>query len=188
MKSDSEILKEAERAFDISQIKKARALLAPLIERDVAAAILLDCAYSGADVPEEEADRRYIEGVQRAAELGDAQARYRLGVFYDYGEFEEYGVTQDKVRASEIFRTLAEEGDPHCMYIYGCELLWGLGSFETDVDLGMQMLRAAIDGGSPAACMVLAKVYNDGECGYSQDLVKRDRLRSHAKELAGEDG
>ena len=36
--------------------------------------------------------------------------------------------------------------------------------------------------------MVLAKIYNDGEFGLSVNLLERDRLRTQAKELAGEDG
>ena len=54
--------------------------------------------------------------------------------------------------------------------------------------MGYHQLRAAINGGSSDACMVLAKIYNDGEFGLSVNLLERDRLRTQAKELAGEDG
>ncbi len=51
-----------------------------------------------------------MEGMFKAAELGDSKAKYRVGVFYDLGE---HGVHQNKKKASEIFKELTEQGNAH---------------------------------------------------------------------------
>ena len=119
----------AEKAFLEGQLDLLRELLPPLLEQNNPAAIRLNSCFFEAGTPPEECDRLFVEGMFKAAELGDLKAKYQVGIFYDLGDC---GVPQDKDRASMIFKDLAERGDPHCMWIYACELLWGRGAFEVD--------------------------------------------------------
>jgi len=184
VKSDTELMEEAERAFNNSQFDQAKQILAPLLERNVPDAILLDCSHFEAGLSDESMDRIYEAGVIRAADLGSMAARYIMGVWYEYGE---QGFEEDKSKASRIFKELAEEGDLHCLWIYACDLLWGRGAFKVDVELGLRMIRRAIDQGSSESCSTLAKIYNDGDFGLGPDIEERDRLRNLARELADED-
>ena len=184
MESDSEILKKAEDALDDSNLPKARELLRPLIDRNVPAAIRLNASFHEAGISEEEADRAYLEGIIEAAELGDAEARYIQGVWYDIGD---YGFDVDKEKASLIFKQLADEGDLHCLWIYACDLLWGRGAFSADPEKGISLLKDAVERGSSESCTTLAMLYNDGKFGLGPDIKTRDKYRSMAKELAGDD-
>ena len=44
---------------------------------------------------------------KKAADQGDADAQYQLGVFYENG----YGVTQDKEQAMQWYKKAAEQGN-----------------------------------------------------------------------------
>ena len=47
------------------------------------------------------------EWYRKAADQGDADAQYKLGVFYENG----YGVTQDKEQAMQWYKKAAEQGN-----------------------------------------------------------------------------
>ena len=99
---------KAEKALEDGRFTDARSILAPLVETNVPEAIRINASFFDKGTSEEEMDRRYVDGMFKAAELGDKEARYRVGIFYDVGE---YGVPLNKKRASEIFRELAEDED-----------------------------------------------------------------------------
>ena len=170
-------IEEAERAIEEGNIDDARKILAPLVDKNVAAAIRINSSFFESGMSEEEMDRIYVEGMFKAAELGDKKALYRVGVFYDLGEC---GVRVDKRRATEIFKELAEEGDAHCMWIYACERIWGRGSFPIATDQGLKLLDLAIELGSAEACITKADFYDKGEFGLDVDIEKRDELRKLA--------
>ena len=113
----------------------------------------------------------------KAAELGDLIAKYCVGVMYDIGE---YGIPQDKVRASNIFKELAENGDPHCMWIHACELIWGIGSFPKATEKGIKLLNDAARLGSAEACMTIARFHDEGSFGYKKCNELRDNFRKLA--------
>ena len=167
----------AEKAFDEGDLDLLREILPPLVKMNVPAAIRISSSFYEPGTSDEECDRIYVEGMFRAAEIGDKKAKYQVGVFYDLGE---YGITQDKVKASNIFKELAEAGDPHCMWIYASELIWGNGSFPKSTDEGLRLLNQAASNGSSGACMTIARFYNKGEFGYDKDLSKRDKYRALA--------
>jgi TPR repeat protein len=168
---------EAEKAFENGDFEKLLEILRPLLEKDVPAAIRLNACFSEAGTPDEESERHYVEGIFKAAELGDPVAKYHVGVIYDLGE---HGIPQDKMRASEIFKELAENGNPHCMWIYACELIWGSGSFRMDTEKGLKILTDAASAGSGEACMTMARFYHEGAFGFSKSIEQRDRFRELA--------
>lgn len=170
-------IEKAEKAFEDGDFDLLREILPPLVKVNVPAAIRISCSFFEPGIPDDECDRIYVDGMFRAADLGDKKAKYRVGVFYDLGE---YGIAQDKVRASNIFKELAENGDPHCMWIYACELIWGNGSFPKSTQEGLRLLEQSASDGSSAACMTIARFYNDGLFGYRKDFYNRDRYRELA--------
>lgn len=173
------VIDAAEKALLEGQLDLLKELLPPLLEQNNPAAIRLSASFFDADTPPEECDRLFVEGMFKAAELGDLKSKYQVGIFYDLGD---YGIPQDKVKASMIFKELAEYGDPHCMWIYACELLWGRGAFEVDESKGLQLLTAAASAGSANACMTIAGFHDRGEWGFERSTELRDKYRQLAKD------
>lgn len=113
----------------------------------------------------------------KAAELGYIKAKYQVGVFYDLGE---YGISQDKKRASLIFKELAEKGSSHCMWIHACELIWGSEAFQKSTEAGLKLLHDAALTGSADAYMTIARFHNEGEFGFEKSTVLREKYRQLA--------
>jgi TPR repeat protein len=172
-------VEEIEKLFEKGDLDALKQLLPPLLEQNVPAAIRINASFFDAETPEETCDRIFVEGMFEAAKLGDKKARYQVGVFYDCGD---YGIEQDKNKASEIFKELAEEGDPHCMWIYACELLWGRGSYPQSIQEGLSYLESAIEKGSAEACITKARLYKEQEFGFSNNEKEVLRLRKLAQE------
>ena len=166
-----------EKLFSEGDLDELEKVLPPLVEKNIPAAIRINSSFFAEGTPEDEMDLIYVEGMFRAAELGDLKAKYQIGVFYDLGE---YNIIQDKVKASCIFKELSEKGDPHCMWIYACELIWGRGSFPASPEDGLKLLQAASEAGSANACITIAGFYHSGEFGYQIDLEQRDKYRKLA--------
>lgn len=172
-------IEEMEQAFEVGNLDRLKELLPPLVAMEVPAAIRIASSFFEPGTPEEECDRIYVKGMFRAAELGDPRAKYQVGIFYDLGE---YGVPQDKVRAANIFKELAEGGDVHCMWIYACELIWGAGSFPKSTGEGLNLLKKSALGGSAGACMTIAQFHDQGEFGFERSVQLRDKFRKLALE------
>jgi TPR repeat protein len=167
----------AERAFEEGNFDLLKKILPPLVERNIPAAIRISSSFFAPGISEAECDRKYVEGMFKAAELGDLKAKYQVGVFYDLGE---YGISQDKKRASLIFKELAEKGNPHCMWIYACELIWGSESFQNSTEAGLKLLHDAALAGSADANMTIARFHNEGEFGFEKSAVLREKYRQLA--------
>ena len=172
-------IKEIERLFEEGDIDAVNKLLPPLLERNVPAAIRIRAFISNVESDSEEFDKNFTAGMFKAAELGDKQARYQVGVFYDIGL---YGIERDRKKASKIFKELADEGDSHCMWIHACELLWGLGTYPQSVEVGLNYLEMAIKNGSAEACITKARLYREQEFGFTSNEKEVNRLRGLAKE------
>ncbi len=170
-------IEQIENLFQEGDLDELRKLLPPLVEQNVPAAIRISSSFFAPGIPEQEMDKIYVEGMFKAAELGDLKAKYQVGVFYDLGE---YDIQQDKVKASHIFKELSEKGDDHCMWIYACELIWGKGSFPISTEEGLKLLYKASELGSANACMTIASFYNDGKFDHQIDLTQRDIFREKA--------
>lgn len=179
MKEDISEIEKAEKALEEGDLDLLKEILPPLVEKNIPAAIRINASFFDADVSEEECDRLHVEGIFKAAELGDAKAKYQVGVFYDLGE---YDVPQNKKKASEIFRELAEQGNAHCLWIYSCELIWGKGSFPQSTTQGVKLLHQAANLGSAEACITIAGFHDKGEFGHELNTEKRNSYRKCAIE------
>ncbi len=179
MNDFSREIEKIEKLFLDGNLDELRILLPPLVEKNIPSAIRISSSLFEPGTPEEEIDKIYVEGMFKAAELGDLKAIYQVGIFYDLGE---YNIKQDKIKASHIFKDLSEKGDAHCMWIYACELIWGNGSFPKSTEEGLNLLYKASELGSANACITIASFFNEGKFGYPIDLGARDRYRKKAIE------
>lgn len=156
MEDSSQEVEKIENLFIGGNFDKLRTLLPALLERNIPSAIRIRASFFEPGISEEEMDKVYVEGMFKAAELGDLKALYQVGVFYYLGE---YNIEQDKVKSSYIFKELSEKGDGHCMWIYACELIWGKGSFQKSTEEGLNLLYKASKSGSANACITIASFF-----------------------------
>lgn len=177
---DTQAFELAEHRFNQGDLSELRRLLKPLIDKNHPGAIRLNASFFEPGTPEEEMNRIHVAGIECAAQLGDLEARYIVGSWYDTGAF---GYKIDKARAAHIFEALAHEGHAHATWIYACELLWGSDTFVQNVALGLAQLGLAIERGSADAAITKARLYHEGIFGFEQSVAKRDQWRDIAKEI-----
>ena len=70
-----------------------------------------------------------VEAIRRAAEQGDADAQYNLGLMYDNGG----GVPEDDAEAVRRYRLAADQGDAVAQYTLGFKYAYGEGVSQDDV-------------------------------------------------------
>ncbi len=95
-------IEKIEEAFEVGDFDLLDELLPSLVAKNIPAAIRINASYWKDDVPEEEGERQFKEGMFKAAELGDLKAKYQVGVFYDLGE---NGVEQNTQNGDQTQRT-----------------------------------------------------------------------------------
>ena len=79
MNEEMSQIDNAEKAFAEGDFDLLRDISPPLLEKNIAAAVRINASFFGPEVPEEECDRLYVEGMFKAAELGDLKAKYQVG-------------------------------------------------------------------------------------------------------------
>lgn len=100
------------------------------------------------------------EELRSAAEEGDVEAMFRLGLLHQAG----LGVEKDAEEALEWFRQAADEGHLGALYEVGRAHLFGTGA-EVDTDAGLASYREAAEGGHRIAMESLGHLYLFGEHG-----------------------
>ncbi|MBI1215344.1 MAG: hypothetical protein GC185_05945 [Alphaproteobacteria bacterium] len=122
----------------------------------------------------------YIEAnkwYRKAADLGDAQCQYDLGVSYHYGS----GVKQDDVQSAEWYKKAAAQKYPSAELHLGNYYLQGIG-VKKDEETGVALIRRAMDDGSTAAQYQMAMLYLSGR-GVKKDYAKAAGiLKKYVKE------
>jgi len=88
----------------------------------------------------------------KAADQGDAQAQYNLGVMYDKGE----GVAQNKTEAAHWYRKAADQGDAQAQYNLGVMYDKGEGVAQNKAE-AVNWYRKAADQGDAQAQYNLGK-------------------------------
>ncbi len=134
-----------------------------------------DCADAGALLQTDPG--RAVAACRRLAEQGNADAQYRLGAMYNFGQ----GVLQDSVRASLWFRKAADQGIAGAQYNLGVMYDRGQG-VEPDHAAALMWYRRAAAQGMAAAAYNLALSYAAGE-GVPQDYrIAADLYRQAAEQ------
>ena len=101
-----------------------------------------------------------------AAEKGDAEAQYNLGVMYDLG----VGVPEDDREAAKWYRKAADQGYAAAQSALGLKSHSGRG-VEKDDREAVKWLRKAADQGDSSGQLHLGRMYYRGE-GVPKDFVK----------------
>src|SRR5688572_16695212 len=89
----------AELELDRGNLELAHQLLEPHVLAGNAKAILVSGTIGKPGETDEQFEKRHAQSVEYAAQKGDPDAIYRLGVFFDVGDF---GFGLDKVKASAL--------------------------------------------------------------------------------------
>ena len=114
-----------------------------------------------------------IGALRIAAELGDAESQFFLGVAYFYGN----GVAKDPRKGVRWFRKAAEQGNLQAQTVLGGAYWEGRGVIE-DKREAVRWLRKPAEQGEPFAQELLAVAYSKGQ-GVIQD--KRESVRWYRK-------
>ena len=110
-------------------------------------------------------ERENLDAVRQAAEQGDVEAQYNLGVLYGMGR----GVPLDDAEAVRWYRLAAEQGEAAAQHNLGASYDFGRGVIE-DADEAVRWYRLAAAQGVASTQHHLGVVYNNGD-GVSKDDV-----------------
>lgn len=124
-----------------------------------------------ADIRQERGDLKgAADRFRRAADMGDADGMFMLGVFYDNG----YGVKRSAEEAFRYYTMAAERG--HSMAMTNIGSMYDEGVFvERSIDEAVRWYRRAADLGNPMAVYNLAICYEDGD-GVERSMEEAVRL------------
>src|SRR5262249_22225418 len=137
--SPRDVTAEAAAALQKGDYAKALKLARPLAEdrNPRAEAIVGSAYYRGPGVAQN--DTEAATWFKRAAEQGDAVARFQLGVMYGEGR----GVPQDFTEAARWYERAAEQGDAQAQYNLGLAYARGEGVTQNIVEAHMWFNLAA---------------------------------------------
>jgi TPR repeat protein len=128
-------------------------------------------------------DKAECRLLQRAAELGSAQAQRDLGAYFSMGDA---GFAEDQVQGRHWYLHAAEQGHIDAQYNLGMMLLEGEGGAE-DVSAGMAWLVEASksddDPAAQEAAELLSEIYGEGLYGHQIDRQKAKIYSQLAREL-----
>lgn len=109
-----------------------------------------------------------VKALRANAEGGDGESMWKLGVFYESGE---YGFARDDVQARAWYERAAAAGDIPGIAAFGGCVLHGIGG-STDTSLGLVVTTEAATKGSDYAALVLGEAFFKGTSGLSKDPAR----------------
>ena len=133
----------AEKLYDKGKSKKLTKLLQPFVELKDPFAINLISSFSQTGESESDFDKRYIKQKIEASELGSAEASYRMGVNYLYGD----NVDRDLDKAAQYFERAIEQGHSHTKFTYGFSIYYGTDGNAIDTNRGLNLMNEAANEG-----------------------------------------
>jgi hypothetical protein len=112
----------------------------------------------------------------KAAELGDAEAQFNLGVCYDFGE----GVQKDPQKAAEWYLKAAEQGHPKAQFKLGVCYEYGEG-VRKNPQKSVYWYSKAAEHGDAEAQFILGVRYEEGD-GVNKNAREAARWYKEAAE------
>lgn len=142
---ENEIKHKAEALLDSGEVEALYELLSPYLEKNDAYAQFLYSSFSLESTGEtdEEFEARSMKLLESASEGGVAEASYRLGVIYLYGDF----VDTNSKSSSDYFERAIAQGHSHSKFTYGFNLYYGTGDVKQDKPRGLILLEEAAQEG-----------------------------------------
>ncbi len=142
-------------------------ILKPYIEAENAEAIYLSAFARKKGESNRKNENRHTESIKKAALLGYPTALYRYGAYLDMGDY----FQENKKEASILFKQAAELGHAQSEWIYGVELLYGLGSWKKNQKEGLKWITRSADKGYCLAVEFMEECYRKGN--YSKRNKKK---------------
>jgi len=118
----------------------------------------------------------------KAAEKGDAEAQFKLGVMYDKGQ----GVPQDDAEAVKWYRKAAEQGDADAQFKLGFMYINGRGVPQDNAE-AVKWFRKVAEQGDAGGQFSLGVMYRAGK-GLPQDNAEAVKWFRKAAEQGDADG
>jgi uncharacterized protein len=136
-----------------------------------------DVARDGLQLLKQTLAKKSIEDIKKAAEGGDAEGQYLLGLAYNSGQ----GVTEDPERTAYWLRRAATKGFSRAQFAYGSRLYWGWGNIALNKKEGFEWWLVAAENGNAAAMLEVGRTYLYGREGVpSQDLAQAEKYFNQA--------
>jgi hypothetical protein len=136
-----------------------------------------DVAGDGLQLLRQTLAKKSIEDIKKAAEGGDAEAQYLLGMAYQYGQ----GVAADPERGAAWLRRAATKGFSRAQFAYGSRLYWGWGNIIPNKKEGFEWWLVAAESGNAAAMLQIGRTYLYGGEGVpGQDLAQAEKYFNQA--------
>lgn len=142
---ENEIKQKAEALLENGEVEALYKLLSPYLDQSDPYAQFLYSSFSLESVgeTEEEFEARSMRLLETASEGGVAEASYRLGVIYLYGNF----VDNSSKSSSDYFERAIAQGHSHSKFTYGFNLYYGFGDVKQDKTRGLTLLEEAAQEG-----------------------------------------
>ncbi|WP_052754496.1 DUF2610 domain-containing protein [Calothrix sp. 336/3] len=128
--------------------------------------------------------KKSIADITKAAENGDAEAQYLLGIAYNAGE----GVTANPERTAYWLRRSATRGFSRAQFAYGQRLYWGWGETTPNKKEGFDWWLVAAENNNASAMLAIGETYLYGREGVpGQDLAQAEKYFNQALSIGALD-
>jgi len=154
---ETTIREKADQLFENGEVEELYQLIKPFIEANDPYALFLYSSFSLESLNEsdDEFEKRSIELLKAASEGGLADASYRVGVLYLYGDL----ATEKDQQSSFYFERAISQGHSHSKFTYGFSLYYGTDQTEQNKPRGLQLLKEAAEEGIKLAEEELKIIY-----------------------------
>ena len=148
---------KADQLFENGDVEALYELIAPFLATNDPSAQLLYSSFSLERLNESDEDfeTRSVALLKAASEGGLADASYRLGVLYLYGD-----MVAEQDESSFYFERAISQGHSHSKFTHGFNLYYGTGHNKQDKTRGLQLLKEAADEGIELATEELKIIYS----------------------------
>jgi len=155
---DNSIKEKAEQLFEEGEVEALYQLIEPFIAAKDLYALFLYSSFSLERLNEsdEEFEARSVELLRTASDGGLADASYRLGVLYLYGDL----ASETDPQSSFYFERAITQGHSHSKFTYGFNLYYGTDHIPQNKTRGIQLLKEAAQEGIALAEEELKLIYN----------------------------
>ncbi len=154
---DTNLKEQADQLLEDGDVETLYQLIEPLIKINDPYALLLYSSFSLESMNESDDDfeKRSVELLKIASEGGLAEASYRLGVLYLYGD-----LAAEQEQSSVYFERAIAQGHAHSKFTHGFNLYYSTHQNAQQKARGLQLLQEAAAEGIELAAEELNIIYN----------------------------
>lgn len=155
---ETAIKEQADQLLESGDVEALYQLIEPFIKANDPYALFLYSSFSLERLNESDDDfeKRSVELLKAASEGGLADASYRLGVLYLYGDL----ASGEDQQSPLYFERAISQGHSHSKFTYGFNLYYGNDQTTQNKTRGIQLLKEAADEGIKLAEEELKIIYS----------------------------